>query len=387
MRRCSEGMAMVVADDPTTRSLLAAIFSDQGCAVEMGENALDLRRRIEISIPDIVFLDLDLRDTDIFAALDVLAGISFAGAVQVIGGRCTDSVHRAIRAGDRRGLRMRRRLTRPLRAEVIRQILREEGVQPGAETNGSTDLAVFRRPWACASASTGLIDLAIRPPDRSVEPPPPLEQLLWWTKRQDLYRKSLLGLPAPATVCIAARPSDIAVMARVLPATMHHPSHLATTIILGEDDVFADLPQMRERLRMLRTRGASIRLTGCGTRFFAIAGHAPLAVDQAVLAPSLSIDRRFVPRLSDLAHRAGTLLLAEEVAIGRDGGSQMFAALDFWRTATHSWQAFEPEPSDTAPSLARRWKAVAWRSVALVDALSIRRNRQAEHDFTVWPRP
>ena len=56
------------------------------------------------------------------------------------------------------------------------------------------------------------------------------------------------------------------------------------------DDVFADLPQMREWLRMLRTRGASIRLTGCGTRFFAIAGHAPLAVDQAVLAVGLLTD-------------------------------------------------------------------------------------------------
>ena len=373
MRRCSEGMAMVVADDPTTRSLLAAIFSDQGCAVEMGENALDLRRRTEISIPDIVFLDLDLRDIDIFAALDVLAGISFAGAVQVIGGRCTDSVNRAIRAGDRRGLRMRRRLTRPLRANVIRQILREEGVQPGAEPNGSTGLAVFRRPWACASASAGLIDLAIRPPDRSVEPPPPLEQLLWWTKRQDLYRKSLLGLPAPATVCIAAQPSDIAVIARVLPATMHHPSHLATTIILGEDDVFADLPQMRERLRMLRTRGASIRLTGCGTRFFAVTGHDPLPVDQAVLGNPLSAADRVMGRLAELAHRAGTLLLADDLGSGLGSAPVLPNSLDLWRDTSLPWQAFAPAGMMPARLPARLGQVGAWQRVALTDALSIRR--------------
>jgi hypothetical protein len=385
MRRYSAGGAVVIAGDPATRSLLASLVSDRGCAVETGETAADLRRRIEGSSTDIVFLDLDLRDSDIFAMLDVLASRSFSGATQLIDGGCADTVQRAIRAGGRRGLRMREPLHRPLRADAIGRALREEGLQSTGDLRGRTELGLFHRPWACVSSPTGLIDLAIRSPNAGAEPPAALEQLLWWTALRDRYRTPLLDLPAPATICIVAQPVDVRETARVLAAAKPHPSHPAPTIVLREDDLFADLPAMRALLHDVRMRGASIRLTGCGTRFFAIAGHDPLPVEQAVLAPSLPVESRFMPRLIDLAHRAGTLLLVDDVASGR-GASQSLVGLDFWRSAAQPWQMIEPElPSSLLP-LARRRKVDTWRPVALADALSIRRDRHVAYDFTVWPR-
>ena len=376
MRKALAGKAMVIDDEPAIRGLLAAILADHGCAIVTGENAADLERGIRDFAPDILFLDVGLRDTDAFALLDILAASSFTGAIQIVSGRAPYVLERVFHTGGELGLRMRKPLAKPFRIDAIEQVLRDEALLRANDDTDAAEPGLVCRSWTCATAPIGLVDLAFASAtgDRPAETPQsPAEQLSWWTTREGRYREPLLALPAPAALCIEARVADIPAMMPGLRQTSHSASQPAATIVLGEDDVFADLATTRDMLCVLRLCGATIRLTGCGTRFFAVTGHDPLPVDQAVLGNPLSAADRVMGRLAELAHRAGTFLLADDLGSGLGSAPVLPNSLDLWRDTSLPWQAFAPAGMMPARLPARLGQVGAWQRVALTDALSIRR--------------
>lgn len=376
MRKAFAGMAMVIDDEPAIRGLLAAILADHGCAIATGRDAADLERGIRDFAPDILFLDVGLRDTDAFALLDILAASSFTGAIQIISGRAPHVLERVFHTGAELGLRMRAPLAKPFRIDAIEHVLRDEALLRASEGTSAAEPVLVSRSWTCATAPIGLVDLAFAPAtgDRRTEAPQsPAQRLLWWATREGLYREPLLALPAPAALCIEARVADIPAMMPGLRRTSHSASQHAATIVLGEDDVFADLAASRDMLCVLRLCGATIRLTGCGTRFFAVTGHDPLPVDQVVLGNPLSAADRIMHRLAELAHRAGALLLADDLVSGSGCAPVLPNGLDVWRDLSSSWRAFAPASVSPARLPARGEQADVWQRVALADALSVRR--------------
>jgi DNA-binding NtrC family response regulator len=119
--------AFVIEDDEHTRSAVSAALEKLGLAVQAFDNAGEALAALDDAAPKIIFLDIALNQSD---AVDVIKGLGqrhYAGTVQLFSShpRLLDAIQRI---AVRYRLTVRSPLPKPLRDELITQIIAEVGL-------------------------------------------------------------------------------------------------------------------------------------------------------------------------------------------------------------------------------------------------------------------
>ena len=114
--------AFVVDDEEGICKLIAMTLATMGVASEKFHTAPEAVAALDKGLPAIIFLDVALKQSD---AIDVIRGLGergYHGIVQLMSGSNVELLEDVRRIGTRHGLNMRPPLTKPFRAESIRDI-------------------------------------------------------------------------------------------------------------------------------------------------------------------------------------------------------------------------------------------------------------------------
>jgi CheY-like chemotaxis protein len=358
-------MALVIEDEPAVRSLLVTMLSELDCAVLASDGGAQLRERLDVLRPDIIFLDIGLPGSDVGEILTFLVDYRYTGSIQIVSGQPVDVVAAVVKLGESLDLRMLDPIAKPFRMAVLETLLADLPAAVATERRSEIE----QRAWLKAFGDhTGLIDLRVHPLRR------PADQLDWWLAHGPRYSSALLGFPATSSFTVETAIADVPALTAAMSGFAPGAFLTMPTIVLDEDDIFSDVAAARTILEAARRAGFVIRMTGCGTRFFAMAGHAPLAVDQAEIGSFLGSGQqdnvRRLSRLADIAHRAGTILLAETRENVSDEGSQPLG-LDLSRARSTPWM---PIIHQAPPMVLPIWPSRnEWRPVSVRDALALRK--------------
>src|SRR5262249_10242110 len=113
--------AFVIDDQDSICTIISTILATSGVDVERFHGAGEAVAALERGQPSIVFLDIALRNSD---AVDVIRGLArtgYQGIVQLMSGSDVQLLDDIRRVGVRHGLDMWEPITKPFRAETIRQ--------------------------------------------------------------------------------------------------------------------------------------------------------------------------------------------------------------------------------------------------------------------------
>lgn len=116
-------LAFVVDDDDGICKLITMTLATMGVEAEKFHTAQDAVTALDRRLPAIIFLDVALQGSD---AVDVIRGLGekgYGGIVQLMSGSNAELLEDVRRVGARHGLNMRPPLSKPFRAEAIRQII------------------------------------------------------------------------------------------------------------------------------------------------------------------------------------------------------------------------------------------------------------------------
>jgi DNA-binding NtrC family response regulator len=123
--------ALIVDDEKGVCATMAMVLQRLGVETEIFHTAKPAIASLDRRHPQLIFLDIALKDSD---AIDVIKGLRekhYKGVVQLMsGGRplLLEGVHRM---GVRYGMTMREPLRKPFRGEAIRQVIAETGAACG----------------------------------------------------------------------------------------------------------------------------------------------------------------------------------------------------------------------------------------------------------------
>ena len=121
--RCS-----IVEDTPEVARFIARALSGFGVDSEHFLGVPGLVAALRRHIPDLVFLDISLSESDAIEAIHALAAVRFSGAVQLMSGSNAGLLEDVRQVGERRGLRMRPTLAKPFRLEAVKTVVDEENL-------------------------------------------------------------------------------------------------------------------------------------------------------------------------------------------------------------------------------------------------------------------
>ena len=114
---------LVIDDEPKLGEFLAAIARDTGFAPEVTVEDQQFRTRFLAQRPDLVALDLGMPGMDGVELLRFLAEQKFASPVLIISGFDRRVLDSAFRLGEALGLRMAGPVEKPMRADILEEIL------------------------------------------------------------------------------------------------------------------------------------------------------------------------------------------------------------------------------------------------------------------------
>lgn len=115
--------AFVVDDEDGICKLITMTLATMGVEAEKFHTAQDAVAALDRRLPAIIFLDVALQGSD---AVDTIRGLGekgYGGIVQLMSGSNAELLEDVRRVGTRHGLNMRPPLSKPFRAEAIRQII------------------------------------------------------------------------------------------------------------------------------------------------------------------------------------------------------------------------------------------------------------------------
>ena len=113
----------MVDDEDGICQLIMMTLATMGVAAEKFHTAPEAVAALERRLPAIIFLDVALKKSD---AIDVIRGLGergYGGIVQLMSGSNVELLEDVRRIGARHGLNMRPPMTKPFRAEAIRQVV------------------------------------------------------------------------------------------------------------------------------------------------------------------------------------------------------------------------------------------------------------------------
>lgn len=126
----------IVEDNPAVARFIARALADFGVTAEQFGNVPALADGLKRTMPQVIFLDISLGDSDAIDAIRTLSAAGFTGTVQVMSGSNTGLLGDVRQVGERHGLRMRPPLNKPFRMDAVKLIVDEErlgGQNPAAE--------------------------------------------------------------------------------------------------------------------------------------------------------------------------------------------------------------------------------------------------------------
>jgi EAL domain-containing protein (putative c-di-GMP-specific phosphodiesterase class I)/CheY-like chemotaxis protein len=121
--QASPPLAFVIDDEDGICTLVMMTLAKMGVEAEKFHTAQAAVAALDRRLPAIVFLDVALLGSD---AVDVIRGLGekgYGGIVQLMSGSNVDLLEDVRRVGARHGLNMRPPITKPFRAESIRQVI------------------------------------------------------------------------------------------------------------------------------------------------------------------------------------------------------------------------------------------------------------------------
>lgn len=121
-------LAFVVDDDEGVSRFIARVLESLGLEVQCFKGAPAAVAALTDWLPDIIFLDVALEQSD---AIEVIRGLgerAYTGIVQLISGSNVGLLDDVKRIGERHGLAMQTPLEKPFRAEVLRTLVRDLGL-------------------------------------------------------------------------------------------------------------------------------------------------------------------------------------------------------------------------------------------------------------------
>lgn len=119
----SAPFAFVVDDEDGICKLITMTLATMGVEAEKFHTAQDALTALDRRSPSIIFLDVALKGSD---AVDVIRGMGergFGGIVQLMSGTNVELLEDVRRIGARHGLNMRAPISKPFRADAIKQVI------------------------------------------------------------------------------------------------------------------------------------------------------------------------------------------------------------------------------------------------------------------------
>ncbi len=140
--------AVVVDDEEAICQFVARVLAGLGVESSTYQTAKPAIASFDQRRPDIIFLDIALKQSD---AIDVIKGLGekhYTGIVQLMSGGRLPLLEAVQRIGARNGLLLRTPLQKPFRAEAIRDAIVGAGLEPDAcAISGYVDSAASDRSW------------------------------------------------------------------------------------------------------------------------------------------------------------------------------------------------------------------------------------------------
>ncbi len=370
-------LCFIVDDEPAVGRFIALALRNFGeVDVEQFLDVPSMDVALSERVPDLIFLDVSLGDSDAIEAIRHLSAVNYDGVIQLISGSDAPLLENVRLIGDRRGLRMRPALTKPFRVGAIKTILEEEKL-------------LFGRTQVTAPAGAS-VDSSDSPRLPDIDLREALERNwleLWYQPKLDLHRASLAGAEGlarvrhpehgvvpPAAFLPGASSADLIELAEHGLRTVLHdagefadagrPMRLAINvpvealltlpiaaivrdarprggawpgIILEvtEDQIIRDIPAAHEIATQLRIHHIALALDDFGN------GYSSLARLRELPFAELKLDRSFVDRCSvdptnaalcrtaaELAHRFDSVAVAEGIETKEDLATIQSAGCD-----------------------------------------------------------
>jgi EAL domain-containing protein (putative c-di-GMP-specific phosphodiesterase class I) len=178
----SAPICFVVDDEPGIRQIITYSLHDYGIQTHEFEAAAPVLDALKRVSPDLFFLDVSLRGSD---AIDVIRGLAahqYRGTVQIISGKDPQLLEEIRRVGERHSLRMLPVLSKPFRAERVRNIIREHFSEQLRQASRAGTSAPFAPPEY--SGGTVSLDEILR--KNMLQ--------LWYQPKIDLKQRALSGV-------------------------------------------------------------------------------------------------------------------------------------------------------------------------------------------------
>jgi len=118
----------IVEDNPAVARFIAAALLLFGVRSEHMLSVPALVARLQGPLPQVIFLDISLDDSDAIDAIRALTAAGFGGTIQLMSGSNTGLLADVRQVGERHGFHMRPTLTKPFHIAAIRQVVEEEGL-------------------------------------------------------------------------------------------------------------------------------------------------------------------------------------------------------------------------------------------------------------------
>jgi EAL domain-containing protein (putative c-di-GMP-specific phosphodiesterase class I)/ActR/RegA family two-component response regulator len=340
--------AFVVDDEDGVCQVIMMTLAAMGIEADKFHTATDAVAALERRLPAIIFLDVALERSD---AIDVIRGLGergYGGVVQLMSGSNIALLEDVRRIGARHGLDMRPPLTKPFRADAVRQIVTSarlaERVVPVVsldEALASGWLELWYQPKIdlrsrLIAGAEGLI--RCRHPQHGILAPdsflPGASERSHATLTEHVITRALrdfddmaeAGMPLHVSVN-----TSIGALANLqLPALIRehrsrNPAWPGLILEVTESEVVKDVALMHEIATQLRIYGITFAIDDFGEGFSSFARLRDLPFVELKLDRSFVKDSGSDPRnagicqtIIDLAHNFGALAVAEGLETAED---------------------------------------------------------------------
>jgi EAL domain-containing protein (putative c-di-GMP-specific phosphodiesterase class I)/CheY-like chemotaxis protein len=399
--RACTGSAYVLDDEPEIGALVGEVLDACGLASRQFTSPTPFLAELELSVPELIVLDLSLGQSDAVEIIRHLETIKYQGKVLLISGRDETTLNEITEIGERRGLAMLPPLKKPFRAGDLKQRLASHAVNAArpevrdARTDsGKPKKAIvqmsemLRNNWLelwyqpkidlnsrLVCGAEGLIrarhpQLGMITPDQLLPPAGdpdyrPLTEFVIERAMADWGRFARRGLNVSVSVnapfSVIQTPAFIALVRSVLPSDPKFPGLI---VEVTEDEVIRDGESAREIATQLKLYNVGLSIDDFGS------GYAALSRLNDLPFVEVKIDRSFVLGCSsnklkhglcqtvvDLAHRFGAAVCAEGVERIED----LRALVDMQCDSAQGFLLARPMPPDEFESTLLAWSEESMR--------------------------
>lgn len=355
--RAGKRCIFILDDEPAIRLLLRRFIDDMGFDVAEFADLAEAAPAVGERMPELIFLDLELMNSDAIEAFRAFADQGYVGTVQLISGR-GEGVLRDVRViGERYGFRLLPPITKPFRKMQIREVVESLSAKaekaaeplpngkPVAEPAVAVTLAeALREKWlelwyqpqtdlksgAVIGAEglirarhprAGILAPAAFLPGASNESLAELTEFVLmkalsdWDRFHDIDRSLQLSVNVPVTALLSVPIASI--VRRNRPTSQLWPG---LTLEVTEDQVLSSLPLAQEIATQLRIYDVRLSVDDFGE------GFSSLSRLRSLPFKSLKIDRSFVldcakdpakaslcQSMIDMARSFGCIVVAEGI--------------------------------------------------------------------------